>query len=118
MGVHPNIELRRPTNAAAIPHPEERFQESAIHAMPAIFLYREFALADGLMIYGRPPSRPLYRTHSQRRETARSAGAAIGDDRTDHQPQASPLMHMVDGTQIEIDGGQEKALMDRVRDRK
>ena len=31
---------------------------------------------------------------------------------------ASPLMHMVNGTQIEIDGGQEKALMDRVRDRK
>src|SRR3984893_1175279 len=29
---------------------------------------------------------------------------------------ASPLMHMVNGTQIEIDGGQEKALMDRVRD--
>jgi NAD(P)-dependent dehydrogenase (short-subunit alcohol dehydrogenase family) len=31
---------------------------------------------------------------------------------------ASPLMHMVNGTQIEIDGGQEKALMDRLRDRK
>src|SRR5215467_5550551 len=31
---------------------------------------------------------------------------------------ASPLMHMVNGTQIEVDGGQEKALMDRMRDRK
>jgi NAD(P)-dependent dehydrogenase (short-subunit alcohol dehydrogenase family) len=31
---------------------------------------------------------------------------------------ASPLMHMVNGTMIEIDGGQEKALMDRLRDRK
>jgi 3-oxoacyl-[acyl-carrier protein] reductase len=31
---------------------------------------------------------------------------------------ASPLMHTVNGTQIEIDGGQEKALMDRIRDRK
>jgi NAD(P)-dependent dehydrogenase (short-subunit alcohol dehydrogenase family) len=31
---------------------------------------------------------------------------------------ASPLMHMVNGTQIEIDGGQEKTLMDRLRDRK
>src|SRR3954462_6726567 len=31
---------------------------------------------------------------------------------------ASPLMHMVNGTQIEIDGGQEKSLMDRSRDRK
>jgi NAD(P)-dependent dehydrogenase (short-subunit alcohol dehydrogenase family) len=31
---------------------------------------------------------------------------------------ASPLMQMVNGTQIEIDGGQEKSLMDRVRDRK
>src|SRR5215467_2977471 len=31
---------------------------------------------------------------------------------------ASPLMHMVPGTQIEIDGGQEKSLMDRMRDRK
>src|ERR1700682_938431 len=30
---------------------------------------------------------------------------------------ASPLMHMVNGTQIEIDGGQEKALRDRLRDR-
>ncbi len=30
---------------------------------------------------------------------------------------ASPLMHMVNGTMIEIDGGQEKALMDRMRDR-
>jgi 3-oxoacyl-[acyl-carrier protein] reductase len=30
---------------------------------------------------------------------------------------ASPLMHMVNGTQIEIDGGQMKPLMDRVRDR-
>jgi NAD(P)-dependent dehydrogenase (short-subunit alcohol dehydrogenase family) len=31
---------------------------------------------------------------------------------------ASPLMHMVNGSMIEIDGGQEKALMDRLRDRK
>ena len=31
---------------------------------------------------------------------------------------ASPLMHMVNGTMIEIDGGQEKSLMDRLRDRK
>ena len=31
---------------------------------------------------------------------------------------ASPLMHMLNGTMIEIDGGQEKALMDRMRDRK
>jgi NAD(P)-dependent dehydrogenase (short-subunit alcohol dehydrogenase family) len=31
---------------------------------------------------------------------------------------ASPLMQMVNGTQIEIDGGQEKALMDRARDRR
>ncbi|MGE4337492.1 MAG: SDR family oxidoreductase, partial [Pigmentiphaga sp.] len=30
---------------------------------------------------------------------------------------ASPLMHYVTGTMIEIDGGQEKALMDRSRDR-
>src|SRR6202041_3257367 len=28
---------------------------------------------------------------------------------------ASPLTHYVNGTMIEIDGGQEKALMDRVR---
>jgi len=31
---------------------------------------------------------------------------------------ASLLMHMVNGTMIEIDGGPEKSLMDRVRDRK
>jgi NAD(P)-dependent dehydrogenase (short-subunit alcohol dehydrogenase family) len=31
---------------------------------------------------------------------------------------ASPLMHMVNGTMIEIDGGQEKALMDRARDKR
>jgi len=31
---------------------------------------------------------------------------------------ASPLMHMVNGTMIEIDGGQEKSLMGRLRDRK
>jgi NAD(P)-dependent dehydrogenase (short-subunit alcohol dehydrogenase family) len=31
---------------------------------------------------------------------------------------ASPLMHMVNGTMIEIDGGQEKSLMDRVRDKR
>jgi len=30
---------------------------------------------------------------------------------------ASPLMHMVNGTMIEIDGGQQKPLMDRFRDR-
>jgi NAD(P)-dependent dehydrogenase (short-subunit alcohol dehydrogenase family) len=30
---------------------------------------------------------------------------------------ASPLTHYVNGTMIEIDGGQEKALMDRARDR-
>ena len=30
---------------------------------------------------------------------------------------ASPLMHMVNGTMIEIDGGQDKALMDRFRDK-
>jgi NAD(P)-dependent dehydrogenase (short-subunit alcohol dehydrogenase family) len=31
---------------------------------------------------------------------------------------ASPLMHMVNGTMIEIDGGQDKALMDRARDKR
>src|SRR5246127_3178101 len=31
---------------------------------------------------------------------------------------ASPLMHMINGTQIEVDGGQEKSLMDRWRDRR
>jgi NAD(P)-dependent dehydrogenase (short-subunit alcohol dehydrogenase family) len=31
---------------------------------------------------------------------------------------ASPLMHMVNGTMIEIDGGQEKALMDRLREKR
>jgi len=30
---------------------------------------------------------------------------------------ASPLCHFVNGTMIEIDGGQEKVLMDRIRDR-
>ena len=30
---------------------------------------------------------------------------------------ASPLMHMVNGTMIEIDGGQDKPLMDRFRDK-
>jgi 3-oxoacyl-[acyl-carrier protein] reductase len=30
---------------------------------------------------------------------------------------ASPTMHMVNGTMIEIDGGQDKALMDKFRDR-
>lgn len=30
---------------------------------------------------------------------------------------ASPLTHYVNGTMIEIDGGQEKSLMDRLRDR-
>lgn len=30
---------------------------------------------------------------------------------------ASPLAHFVNGTMIEIDGGQQKALMDRLRDR-
>lgn len=31
---------------------------------------------------------------------------------------ASPLTHFVNGTQIEIDGGQQKPLMDRARDRR
>src|SRR5246500_4566064 len=31
---------------------------------------------------------------------------------------ASPRMHMINGTQIEVDGGQEKSLMDRWRDRR
>jgi 3-oxoacyl-[acyl-carrier protein] reductase len=30
---------------------------------------------------------------------------------------ASPLMHMVNGTMIEIDGAQDKPLMDRFRDK-
>jgi NAD(P)-dependent dehydrogenase (short-subunit alcohol dehydrogenase family) len=30
---------------------------------------------------------------------------------------ASPLMHFINGTMIEIDGGQQKPLMDRMRDR-
>ncbi len=30
---------------------------------------------------------------------------------------ASPLAHFVNGTMIEIDGGQDKSLMDRARDR-
>jgi 3-oxoacyl-[acyl-carrier protein] reductase len=30
---------------------------------------------------------------------------------------ASPMMEMVNGTMIEIDGGQDKALMDKFRDK-
>jgi 3-oxoacyl-[acyl-carrier protein] reductase len=30
---------------------------------------------------------------------------------------ASPMMQMVNGTMIEIDGGQDKALMDKFRDK-
>ena len=49
--------------------------------MPAIYPFREFAAAGGLMSYGDEhcrdvsPGRRLYRPHSQGREAGRSAGA-------------------------------------------
>jgi putative ABC transport system substrate-binding protein len=46
------------------------------HALPAIFPFREFALAGGLISYGSSIGYILYRAHSQRRETGRSSGAA------------------------------------------
>jgi hypothetical protein len=53
---------------------------TARHALPAMFPYREFALAGGLLWHQPrlyvPPTWHLYRAHSKRRETSRSAGAA------------------------------------------
>ena len=66
---------------------------AARHAMPAIYKYREFAAAGGLMSYGPdipdayPPGRHLHRPDSQGREASRPAGPAADQSRADHQPQ-------------------------------
>ena len=63
------------------------------HAVPAIFQYREFTAAGGLMSYGvsntEPvsPSRHLYRPDSQGREARRPARPAADQARFDHQSQ-------------------------------
>ena len=47
------------------------------------------------------------------------AHAELRTDRVERQAAgylASPLAHFVNGTQIEIDGGQSKVLMDQARD--
>jgi putative ABC transport system substrate-binding protein len=58
---------------------------AARHALPAIFPYRESALAGGTMSYG--SSLDLYRAHPQGRETRRLAGHSAHQVRIGDQPQ-------------------------------
>ena len=63
-----NLYSRRTEQVAAL---------ASHHALPAIFTFREYALAGGLMSYGS-------RAHSQRRKTSRSPGRASRKNRTRH----------------------------------
>src|SRR5262249_18519404 len=62
---------------------EQLVLRAARHALPAIYEWREFAEAGGLMSYGHQPrrcpssGRRLCRAHSQRRETCRPADRPI-----------------------------------------
>ena len=61
-------------------------------SIPAIYQYREFVEAGGLMSYGASFTEPLRlaglcRAHSQRREAGRPAGAAGHKGRANRQPQ-------------------------------
>jgi putative ABC transport system substrate-binding protein len=62
------------------------------HAVPSIYSNRDFAEAGGLMSYGSSftdlfsPDRHVCRSHTQGRETGRSAGDAADQVRVRHQP--------------------------------
>ena len=66
---------------------------AATHAIPAIFQWREDAVAGGLISYGTSianmytPGRRLHRQNSQRCQAGRPAGEAADHFRAGHQPQ-------------------------------
>ena len=81
------------TDAFFISRSEQLAALAVRHAVPAIFQFREFAAAGGLMSYGGsycgpvPSGWRLHRPHSQGREAGRPAGPAGHEGRADHQPQ-------------------------------
>ena len=89
----PSGGLVLPTDVTTIVHRDLIVALAARHRLPAIYSFRADVASGGLMCYGAGyrrsvPSRVLLcRSHSQRREAGRSAGAGADQVRAGDQPQ-------------------------------
>ena len=89
----PNGGLIVTASALATRHRDLIIALAARHRLPAVYSYRYFVAAGGLISYGPDSARPvptrgrLCRSHPQGREAGRSAGAGANQIRAGDQPQ-------------------------------